>query len=67
MAKIQAAEEEEAIKKEQKDANDAMRIAAEQAAEYKRTHDYFDGNAWTSDMPESIINQRPGKLNYAYS
>ena len=29
MAKIQAAEEEEAIKKEQKEANDAMRIAAE--------------------------------------
>ena len=35
--------------------------------EFSKTHDYFDGNAWTSDMPEEIINQRPGKLNYAYS
>jgi hypothetical protein len=35
--------------------------------EYSKTHDYFDGGAWTADMPEEIINQKPGKLNYAYS
>ena len=35
--------------------------------EFSKTHDYFDGNAWTADMPEEIINQKPGGLKYAYS
>ena len=35
--------------------------------EYSKTHDYFDGGAWTSDMPENIINQKAGKLNHAYT
>ena len=61
------AEDEEAAKEEQAKAEEKAAARLQENWEHAQSHDYFDGGAWTSDMPESIINSKPGKLNHAYS
>ena len=67
MATLSAEEQKEKEKEEEKAAEEKHAALLKENYEFSKTHTYFDGNAWTSDMSEDIIKQKPGKLNYAYS
>ena len=67
MATLSAEEQEEAEKEAAKAEEERMAKLIASNHEYAMSHTYFDGEAWASNMPEEIIKQTPGKLNFAFS